>query len=158
MQPSEKFIFLEYTNLEIIIPQKAAYSAVFCDTSCLIKDQDGNRKTIFNSQWIPYINIDECVSFIDKTQKKIDIKTCIIIHNHSLYEKEKYFGIVTSSDCKVKEVKFSDFSPFSDYYNKIVKKNGIIACYFDRNSTSKIGYLIDLEKFLFAIKQNGGIL
>ena len=54
MQPSEKFIFLEYTNLEIIIPQKAAYSAVFCDTSCLIKDQDGNRKVSMNGSRIQF--------------------------------------------------------------------------------------------------------
>ena len=59
MQHSEKFVCLEYSDVELMIPQKDAFSAIFCDSSCFVKDKNGNGKTIFNSQWIPYIDLDK---------------------------------------------------------------------------------------------------
>ena len=59
MQHSEKFVCLEYSEVELMIPQKDAFSAIFCDSSCFVKDKNGNGKTIFNSQWIPYIDLDK---------------------------------------------------------------------------------------------------
>lgn len=153
MQHVEKFICLEYSDVDIIISQKTAFSAVFCNASCFIKDQNGNNKTIFNSKWIPFINIDECVSNLNKNQTDVDIKTCIIVHNKSLYKNEQYFGLVTATDCKVKEFKFSSFSVFSDFYNVFLEKKGIIACRFEQEVNSKIGYLVDIEKFLANIQK-----
>ena len=70
MQHSEKFVCLEYSEVELMIPQKDAFSAIFCDSSCFVKDKNGNGKTIFNSQWIPYIDLDKLPEALKKTTKK----------------------------------------------------------------------------------------
>ncbi len=157
MQRAENFICLEYSDIDIIISQKVALSAVCCDSRNFVKDKDGNDKTIFNSEWIPFVNIDRYVSKTVKIQDTYEIKTCIIVHNKSLYENEQYFGLVTAADCKVKEFDFSVFSVFSELYNKFLEKKGIIACRFTNKTDSKIGYLVDIERFLAALSQKAGV-
>lgn len=159
MRPCEKFICLEYSNLDIIISQKVAFSASFCNPSEFIKDKNGDDKTFFNSKWIPFIDVDKYVPQSDKNRDNdnIGVKTCIVAHNKFLYENEPFFGLVTATDCKVKEFDFASFSIFSDLYNKFLEKKGIIACKFDAETNSKIGYLVDIEKFLLATLQNAGV-
>lgn len=148
-----------------MIPQKDAFSAIFCDSSCFVKDQHGNGKTIFNSQWIPYIDLDkysffhhsatsrnsfcqDSVENADDDSKKV--KTCLIVNNKTLFPDEKYYGIITSTDCKVKEFSLSSFSLFSDFYNEYLKKKGIIASKFNQ----KISYLLNIDDFLREILKN----
>ena len=111
-----------------MIPQKDAFSAIFCDSSCFVKDKNGNGKTIFNSQWIPYIDLDKysfsrnlaviaqnpsCEdSFESVTKNSKKVKTCLIVNNKTLFPDEKYYGLITSTDCKVKEFSLSSFSLF----------------------------------------------
>ena len=166
MQHSEKFVCLEYSEVELMIPQKDAFSAIFCDSSCFVKDKNGNGKTIFNSQWIPYIDLDKysfsrnlaviaqnpsCEdSFESVTKKSKKVKTCLIINNKTLFPDEKYYGLITSTDCKVKEFSLSSFSLFSDFYNEYLKKKGIIASKFNQ----KISYLLNIDDFLREILKN----
>lgn len=159
MQLSEKFVCLEYSDVELIIPQKDTFSAIFCDSSCYVKDQNGNGKTIFNSQWIPYIDLDKYSfsqnltvtapksSCENSTEDLKKVKTCLIVNNETLFPDEKYYGIITSTDCKVKEFHLSDFSLFSDFYNGYLQKKGIIASKFNQ----KIAYLLNIDVFLHEI-------
>ena len=91
-----------------MIPQKDTFSAIFCDSSCFVKDKNGNGKTIFNSQWIPYIDLDNysfsrnlavtaqnpsCEdSFESVTKNSKKVKTCLIVNNKTLFPDEKYYG------------------------------------------------------------------
>lgn len=152
---SEKFICLEYSDLDIIFPQKDAYTAVFCDDSNFHIDENGSKKFFFDKKLIPYINADDCTIYFNQnssskslSNSESRIKTCIVIHNKNLFENEKFYGLVTTSDCKVRELNFSSFSVFSDFYCSFLKKNGLIACRFDSKKSSKIGYLVDIEKVL----------
>ena len=159
MQHSEKFVCLEYSDVELIIPQKDTFSAIFCDSSCFVKDQNGNGKTIFNSQWIPYIDLDKYSfsqnltitapksSCENSTEDLKKVKTCLIVNNETLFPDEKYYGIITSTDCEVKEFHLSDFSLFSDFYNGYLQKKGIIASKFNQ----KIAYLLNIDVFLHEI-------
>lgn len=162
MQHSEKFVCLEYSNVELMIPQKDTFSAIFCDSSCFVKDKNGNGKTIFNSQWIPYIDLDkyyfskkiplaqQISSCKDSVEDLKKVKTCLIVNNKTLFPDEKYYGLITSTDCKVKEFSLSSFSLFSDFYNEYLKKKGIIASKFNQ----KISYLLNIDDFLREILKN----
>lgn len=145
-----------------MIPQKDAFSAIFCDSFCFVKDQHGNGKTIFNSQWIPYVDLDKYsfshhfdtvkkTSSDDSAENTDDdskkVKTCLIVNNKTLFPDEKYYGIITSTDCKVKEFRLSSFSLFSDFYNGYLQKKGIIASKFNQ----KIAYLLNIDVFLHEI-------
>ena len=90
-----------------------------------------------------------CVSQAEQKDLK-KVKTCLIVNNKTLFPDEKYYGLITSTDCKVKEFSLSSFSLFSDFYNEYLKKKGIIASKFNQ----KISYLLNIDDFLREILKN----
>ena len=89
-------------------------------------------------------------SFESVTKNSKKVKTCLIVNNKTLFPDEKYYGLITSTDCKVKEFSLSSFSLFSDFYNEYLKKKGIIASKFNQ----KISYLLNIDDFLREILKN----
>jgi len=138
------FICLSYSSIEFLFPKEDIIAASFCDKSNLIKDVDGNLKVMVSSQYLPFIDADVAVSKLNQEIHDKEIKTCIVIKNNGFFKDSENLAIVTSSDCKVIELPLDSFSLFSDIYSEDLKRKGIIACRFNE----KIGYLIDIDKFL----------
>lgn len=148
MPHSENFICLSYSSLSFLIPKNDVISASFCDKSSFIKGVNGDSKIIMSSQIIPYIDVDLFAKYLDQTVVDSDVKTCIVVECKGIFKDSDTFGILTSSDCKVQNISLDEFSLFSNFYNDNFQKMGLLACRFDKNDNSKLGYLIDIKTFL----------
>lgn len=146
MHPDENFISIAYTNIDFLIPKKDVLTALSCAKADFIVDETGTKKIKIDSQLLSYINFDRYAEFLNQPLKPVSIKNCIIINSTSLISGEDKIALITSGECRVKQIKFNEFSLFSNFYGTHFNKKGILACKF--NSDKTISYLIETETFL----------
>lgn len=150
MSNKENFICLSYGSIDYLIPKSDVYTAFICDASNLVTDSDGKNRIIFLSQQIPCYNLDELIT--GENQDTSKFKTCIVIPSGQFKKdfKNEYFGLITTSECKVLSESLDIFSVFSDFYGSKLKQKGIVACVLNKDNSrdSKIGYLVDISIFM----------
>ena len=85
------------------------------------------------------------------------MRTTLVLKNTGIFPSPEYFALITSADCKIIEKDLSSFSLFSGFYSnsKHFTKKGIFAGDFSESVLGKIGFLLDLNKFLrFSVTHN----
>ena len=127
-------------KINYLIPATQVEAALYCsDESCFL-----NGKFLYKNRALPYLNFYNEITD-DDALDVLYTDLALIIRNSKLFEHVKEFALIISSECTVKNLKYKDFSIFSDRLSVVLKKKGYIACYFKNN---EIYYLIDIEDFL----------
>jgi len=141
----KKFTSLLYKNVNFLIPNDSIFTASCCDEQSFVKDERGlDSKIKFADKELNFIDFDDCVRLFNTTAEKNHIHTTLIIKNNGLYEDEEYYALLTSADCRVVFIEESVFTSPGAFYDRILDKIGVKACYFGENI---INYHIDVNKF-----------
>lgn len=150
MSSKENFISLSYGSVDYLIPKSDVFTAFICDSTNLVTDVDGKNEILFLSQKIPAYNLDDLIAY--GSNPASNLKTCIVIStaDHKADFNNDYFGVITSSECKVISNSLDSFSVFSDFYGNTLKQKGIMACVLNKENChdNKIGYLLDVPLFI----------
>lgn len=166
MPLNENFICLTYSSVEFLIPKQDVVSALSCNDSNFLTNEKGERTIILSSKLLKYFDFDIFADSIGQAIRETNVKTCVVINCNNIFTDSKEIGIVTSAECKVKNIPLNSFSLFSSVYNTKLTEKGIIACKFkpitqattveapDSAGLEKICYLIDIKKLL--AKLQGG--
>ena len=146
----EQFICLEYNNVSFLISKEEVFSATCCQPQNFIsmfseKKGGVDKRLIFENKFLNFIDFDLYVKQLIGIELKSEIRTSVILKNQNLFSSDDLYALVTSADCKVKNLNLSDFSLLSDNYAYSMKSKGIIAFNFD---SDLVRYLINPCDFL----------
>ena len=128
LQP-EKFICIEYPQVDFLIPSDLVVSSVGVKdlNLSLLRDQDSG-----------FFDFDEIASQFIQIPREADIKTMIVLKT----EGEKRLSVVTTQECSISIVDLKEFGLFSDFYSEQFKKLGFLACSF---KNEKLRLIIDVK-------------
>ena len=128
LQP-EKFICIEYPQVDFLIPSDFVVSSVGVKdlNLSLLRDQDSG-----------FFDFDEIASQFIQIPREADIKTMIVLKT----EGEKRLSVVTTQECSISIVDLKEFGLFSDFYSEQFKKLGFLACSF---KNEKLRLIIDVK-------------
>ena len=132
MQQPEKFISIEYPQIDFLIPTEYILSTVG------VKDLE---MSLLHNQDSGVFDFNEIASEFGQSPRESEIKTMIVLK----VEDKPHLSIVTTQECRVCTIKLSDFGLFSDYYTNLLEKFGILACCF---SEQKLRLLINAEDLI----------
>ncbi len=147
MSSAKRFTCLTYRNINFLIPNEQICTASCCDDSSFITDdREFISKVLFSGQQLDFIDFDDCVRLFDTTALPSQIRTTIIIKNNHLFDdNSKYYGLLTSTDCKVQYIDEELLIKPSGFYKKLFAFIGIDAVFF---RDDKVFYQLDINKFL----------
>lgn len=129
----QEFISISYSNIDFLILKDTVKTAFSCTEESI-------------SQLSKTIDFDKVALSLNQKIEETDTKKCILLNFSESSEENKQLALITSADCRVKQIKYKDFALFSDFYNECLKKKGILACSFLEDNF--VSYLLDIEVFL----------
>lgn len=146
MEHSENFISLAYSNIDFLVKKDLVKTAFSFSEKDILEDESKIKRVPFLSQQIACIDFDKYVEKMNQNFGCSDLKKCIILECSNILPGENQIALTFSAECKVKKIKYKDFSLFSDFYTNFFEKKGILACSFKEKGF--VSYLIDIETFL----------
>ena len=129
LQP-EKFICIEYPQVDFLIPSDYVVSSVG------VKDLD---ISLLHDQSSGIFDFDEIAAGFEQYPRKSDIKTMIVLKS----DDNSHMSVVTTQECRVCTIKLKEFGLFSDFYTEQFQRFGILACSFKDN---KIQMLMNVKE------------
>ena len=141
MPRSERFICISYSLVDFLIPHDDIVSAVSIgefDTEAMCGPMTG----IFD--------FDSIAAEFGEERLKKNVCTMIILKKDD--EEVTQRSIITASECKVRIIKLTDFSLFSDFYAQSLAHLGFQACVFDGG---RIQFLVDINRMLDYLSAEG---
>lgn len=150
MAHSENFISLLYSNVEFLIQKEAVDTAFSCSEKDILETET-HKKVNYLSQQINCFDFDKYAILLNQKIDEADTRKCIILNTSNKMNDEGKTALISSADCRVKQISYKDFTLFSDLYSESLKKKGILACSFIEKNF--ISYLVDIESFLNYLEQ-----
>ncbi len=155
MQQFKRLICLSYPTINFFITEEKISTVMCCHEQELKNDRINLSSTEFFHTPLPYIDFDSCAKNFSSRIFPMTMRTTLVLKNTGIFPAPEYFALITSADCKIIEKDLSSFSLFSGFYSKHFTKKGIFAEDFSESVLGKIGFLLDLNKFLqFSVTYN----
>lgn len=152
MEHSQNFISISYSNIDFLIQKDTVETAFSCLDKDFVEDENQIKKINFLSQQLICIDLDDFAINLNQYIENENAKKCIVLNLPDFIEGEERIALISSGDCRVKNIEYKSFSLFSKFYDKLLKTKGILACSF--NEENFVSYLIDIELFLHNLERD----
>ena len=151
MEHSQNFISLSYNNIDFLLQKDAVDTVFSCTSEDIYEDDNKSKKINFLSQSLFCIDFDKYAMNLHQNIQEVNTKKSIILNSSKIFEGQNQLALITSADCRVKQIDYKDFSFFSDFYSESLSKKGILACSF--NEKNYVCYLLDIEAFFKKVEK-----